>query len=222
MKEAILITNPLLGIINPKRARKGSKIKKEVIKMARHKGSHKKGVHRPEVIGTPGHYYIPKKSKLFAQHAGEVVHWNPRHHRYHRNPASAVLEDAGLLLVGVAGGIWGVQAIPNLLKRMNWFQTHSTIADIGGVLLTAGIGAGLTFGVKSTKVKEIGMGLMATPVAMYVFKEIGAKAPSVFLPASTTVPAVASTATSSVQGIESVGDLENVVPIRGLGVQTLV
>lgn len=222
MKTAILYSNPLsglLGIMNPER--KGSNKNRGGEKsMAKAKAK------RPVLRGSPGNYYVPARSRIFAQHAGQAVNWNPRHHHKkhymfaHHNPSHGEFwKTSGLLLGGVAFGAYLVQTIPNLLKRIKWFASNPTMTDIASVVLVGGTGAGLTF-LKHPMAKTLGSAMLVTPIAMYALKEAGSRVPSIYLPAAVAVAPVAPEKEGT-SGVDTLSGMGNVRQIRSANLQSL-
>ena len=223
MKTAILYSNPLLGILNPKR--KGSNTKRGGEKSM---AKAKKRVHRPTLRGSPGNFYVPERSKMFPHNAGKAVSWNPSHHHRkhhmfaHHNPSNGEFwKTSSLLLGGVAVGAYLVQTIPNLLKRISWFASNPTITDIASVVLVGGTGAGLTF-MKHPMAKTLGSAMLVTPVAMYALKEAGSYIPSIYLPAATAAaPAAPVPEAKGTSGVNTLAGMGNVRRINSANLQTL-
>ena len=229
-KKAILYSNPLLGIMNPKKNKHKEGGENH---MAKSRGKIK--THRATLRGNAGNYYIPLKSRLFPEHAGKFVNWNPkdrkeRKHRgssmfVHQNPLSVdFLKTSSLLLVGVTGGAYLVQTLPNLLKRISWFENNPTITNIASVVIVGGVGVGLTF-LKHSAAKTIGNALIVTPIAMYTLKEAGSYLPSIYLPAATSTAVAmanpAASTTTGTSGLEAISGMGNVRPIRSANLQSI-
>lgn len=226
MKTITLISNPLLGILNPRRHEGSKSIKRGGEKIMAKKKVSRAGVHRPKLVGRTGNLFVPGKSRIFAEHAGQSVNWNPKHHKhskrflhYHHNPMeSDFWKNTGLLGVGVLAGAYLPVMLSNLAKRITWFQTNATVADLGSTIIASSAGLALTF-MKKSWAKNIGTALLITPIGLEVLKYAGTYVPSIYLPVTTTATAIAAATPASATTTPASGTsgMENIVPIRGMG-----
>ncbi len=186
MKTAILYSNPLALILNPK-GKKGKINSQGGEKQMAKKSRKSLGKHvRPSGYRAGTGIYIPMHSRLMPHHAGHII--NPMTGEHHWG-------NIAWLGAGALVGVYGQNVVPNLLNRASFFSTRSPYyAKSASVVLISGAGYAVS---EYGKMHTLGAGLAAGAVADFIVDVIKDKAPSLMLVPSTVVTAPAETAAAT-------------------------